>query len=552
VGQLGFAVTGLIVFVLAGVWLAVTLQRQEQTQAAQKSLERANRLQKWENIRHSHLIVEGDKQTPYLKAALRGHEAKLTSAVFTSDDQILTSSADGSAMLWDPETMEPIRVFGGDDVKPIVCAAISPDGSLIVTANTDGTVWLWGRSGYSIPLNGIQLRRGLGKHMTGISFSPSGDLIAAANTAGDLLVWDSKTRQLITNQAGNGRPTLYLSFSPSGKRLATASDDGTATVWQIGDWSNVMVLFGHRAKVNGLAFSPNEQYLATASADGSVRLWDLTQTGQSRELTGHSKSVNSVAFDPSGQHILSASDDRTARIWNLDNTTPIELKGHTDKVLSASFSPNGSQVVTASRDDTARIWSAHSGKLLEELRGHSSQVTYVSYSKDGKYVLTASDDAMARIWFAPPESGLFEIDMPVIKTTKPYENFVGPCPVIISFDVGITASKGTGSVIYRFKGSDGRIWPTQELVFDEPGTQYLKWYWRIADSYTGAETIEIIEPKGIEDQHASFKVTCSPNGAAPETLPGAPSTPPVGGPSPRSSAPSPTPSQTPSPPGHQQ
>jgi WD40 repeat protein len=532
VAQLSFVIAALISLPYVGIKLALKLrQDQEQAQAFQKQREREQKLQKWENIRR--VSAEGDKQIPYLKSVLRGHEAQLTSAVLTADGQILTASLDGSVMLWNPETADPIRVFGGDEVKPIVGAA-SPDGNLVVTGTTDGTVSLWSRSGYSIPLGGIQLGGAGGKTVTGVSFSPSGDLIAAANTAGDLLLWNSSTREPVADKDGNGRPTLQISFSPSGKRLGTASDDSTATVWQIGNWSEPKVLVGHRAKVNGLAFSPDERYLATASADATVRLWDL-KSGQSRELTGHMASVNSVDFDASGQHILSASDDGTARIWNLDNTVPIELKGHRDKVLSASFSPNGLQVVTASRDNTARIWSARSGKLLVELQGHVSQVTYVSYSKDGKYVLTASDDATARIWFAP-ESGLFEIDTPVIKTMRPYNDYVGPCPVTVGFDVSVTARKGTGSVIYRFKGSDGRIWPTQELVFDEPSTKYLKWYWRITESTPGAETIEVIEPKGIEDQHATFKVTCTES-----SIPDKPGT-----------GPSPTSLPISSPPGHKQ
>jgi WD40 repeat protein len=544
VGQAGFAVGGILVFILAGIGLTLLFQSRLRSEAEQKRLKRAYRLQQWENIRH--LAAAGDKQIPYLKVVLRGHEAEVTSAILTSEGQIFTASADGSAMLWDPETGDPIRVFGGDDVKPITCAAINSDGNLIVTANTDGTVWLWGR-GYSIPLAGIQLRGEVGKHVTGVSFSPNGELIAAANTAGDLLIWNSKTQELIANRPGNGAAARHISFSSFGKWLGTASNDSTAKVWQTGDWREPMVLSGHTGRINGLAFSPDERYLATAGADATVRLWDL-KTGQSRGLMGHAASVNSVDFDSSGEHILSASDDGTARIWRVDNTTFIELKGHKDKVLSASFSPNGLQVVTASRDNTARIWSTHSGNLLEELQGHSSEVTYVSYSKDGKYVLTASDDATARLWIAP-ESERFEIETPVIKTMKPYSEYVGPCPVTVGFDVSIKVIKGAGSVIYRFKGSDGRIWPPQQLVFDGPDTKYLKWYWRITENYQGAETIEIIEPKGIKDQEASFKVTCTAGGAPPEpSLRTGPN--PGGSPTPPSTAPSPPASPAPSPPGH--
>jgi hypothetical protein len=186
---------------------------------------------------------------------------------------------------------------------------------------------------------------------------------------------------------------------------------------------------------------------------------------------------------------------------------------------------------------------AHTGELLSELRGHTDEVTYISYSKDGKYVLTASDDTTARVWLAP--EGHFKIAPPVITRDKQFENYVGPCPVTIAFDVGIKAETGTGSVLYRFKGSDGRIWPAQELVFEKPAIKYLKWYWRITESTRGHETIEIIEPKGIEEQHARFNVTCA-DGTTTDSGSGTQPKPPVG-PSP---SPSPTSSPSPAPPGH--
>jgi WD40 repeat protein len=538
----GLVVAAILVAVVA-IWINnLVRENQHKARVQQRSLERAQKAKQWVDFRHR--LAPSDKWTPYLELVLRGHEERLTSAVFISERQILTASADGSAMLWDVGSIDPIGVFGEDEPKPISAAAVSPDGNLIVTAYTDGTVSMWGRLGYIVSLRGVQLRGQVGKHLTSVSFSPDGYQIAATNTVGDLLLWNSIPGTLVLDMEGNGKPSRQISFSPSGKLLAMASDDATATVWRNGEWSNPTVFKGHSGKINGLAFSPDEKSLATASADATIRLWDLT-TGESREFAGHTKSVNSVDFDTSGERMLSASDDGTARIWNVDNTPSIELKGHTDKVLSASFSPDGQQVVTGSRDETARIWLARTGELLIELRGHTDEVTYISYSKDGKYVLTASDDKTARVWLAP--EGHFNIATPVIEIKKDYENYAGPCPVTIGFDVGITAEKGTGSVIYRFKGSDGRIWPAQELVFDKPSTKYLKWYWRITESTKGHETIEIIEPKNIEEQHARFNVTCV--GPAQDSAPGTPTNPtaPVA-PSPSPAAPSPTSSPSPSPP----
>jgi WD40 repeat protein len=167
-----------------------------------------------------------------------------------------------------------------------------------------------------------------------------------------------------------------------------------------------------------------------------------------------------------------------------------------------------------------RIWSVATGKSLTELRGHIDQVTYVTYSADGKYVLSAGDDSTARVWRAE-ESGVFDVAQPII-SVDPSNNPIGECPITVRFVVNLTVKTGRGKIVYRFKGSDGRIWPPRESVFDGPGTTYVNWYWKITQDYTGFETIEILEPKGLKEQKAKFTVVCTNNPTShPEATPAA-------------------------------
>jgi WD40 repeat protein len=465
-------------------------------------------------------VRKQDARVPYSKAVLRGHGGSITSAVFTEDGHILTSSADGSAILWDIESKEPVREFSQNqkNEKGLVCAAISAKGDFVVTASGDGTVRLWNLA----TTGSTVLREGVGIHVTDISFSPKGEFIAVANTKGAIFVWNTTSGDRVMNRPENGKAIRQISFSPSGNLLAAASDDHTVGIWRSGDWVQTNLLVGHTDEVNGLAFTPNEKFIATASRDTTVRVWDLSTSLAKRILWGHAQSVNSVDFDKDGRRLLSASDDTTARVWNVDTSKSIQLIGHTDKVLSASFSPNDQQVVTASKDNVARIWSANTGRSLVELRGHLDEVTYVSYSKDGRYILTASDDATARVWFAS-ESGNFVIDQPTISATP--ANYRGPCPVTISFLVGVRAVSGSGNVVYRFRGSGGQVWPTRELPFDEPGQKFVNWYWRITGDYNGSETIEVIEPKDIKSKSVGFKVKCNKN-ESPSPEPSPPTAPP--------------------------
>jgi WD40 repeat protein len=398
----------IILFVI--ITFSAFLRARQQRQAANEQA-RVVEIERAKAQRALNAVRQLDKAVPYSKAVLRGHGAKVTSAVFTPDGKVLTASRDGSAILWDIESRDPIREFNKDESeeKQLISAAINTSGETIVTAQADGMVTLWDRASGT----NTQLRDRAGKHVTAISFNPAGDIIAAANTAGEVLIWNTASGKLIKDLPANGAAIMQIAFSPSGAFLAAASDDHTVRIWRGTDWNLATILKGHTGRINGVAFSPDETSIATASADTTVRVWTLSTGASYRVLFGHAQSVNSVDFDSTGTLLLTASDDTTARIWHIETSKSIQLVGHTDKVLSASFSPNGQQVATASRDTVARIWSASTGQSLVALRGHLSDITYVSYSRDGRYLLTASEDATARVWYSV-QSANFEIEQPTL------------------------------------------------------------------------------------------------------------------------------------------
>lgn len=513
---IAFTLGLVVVFIIVALsWLLVVARKQQRIADEQRL---ALGEQKAEADRALAAVRALDDQVPYSRAVLRSHGSRVTSAVFTTNGRVLTASADGSAMLWDIESRKKLQEFRRGN-SPLTCAAIDPQGVHVATASVDGRASLWS-VGSTEP---VQLHPLASNHVTAISFNKDGDLIAAATTAGEVIIWSINPVNVVTDIPGNGAAIRDMAFSPSGRFLAAAADDHVVRVWRVGAWNTPTILQGHTDRVNSVAFSPNENLIATAGADTTVRVWDVATGEAIRTLWGHVESINSVDFNDDGKRLLTASDDTTARVWTIERSKWTALIGHTDKVLSASFSPSGQQVVTGSADGIVRIWSTTKGTTMAEFRGHISQVNYVSYSSDGQYVLTAGEDATARVWFAPGP-GNFRVDQPTITvaTTNPYR---GPCPVTIKFVAQITALSGSGNVVYKFIASDGRSW-LRESGFDEPNVQTINWYWRVDKNYNGFETIEVVEPKGIKQQKATFSVRCTGNDI---------------------SAPSPTPALSPSP-----
>jgi WD40 repeat protein/serine/threonine protein kinase len=208
---------------------------------------------------------------------------------------------------------EALSIRGG-----LQTLAFSPNGKLLATGTTNGTVQLW-----EIP-SGRRLGRPLqysadpsSLPITTLAFSFDGQLLAWGSSDRAVRVWSVDTMQPHCPPLWHDGPVDAIAFSPDRKRLATVSHDLAIRFWETATGSGLAHAIRPPANVQGIAFSPDGKMLATASADGAARLWDI-ETGLAcgRSFT-HDAFATAVAFGPSGEWLATASFDKTARIWRL-------------------------------------------------------------------------------------------------------------------------------------------------------------------------------------------------------------------------------------------
>ncbi len=105
-------------------------------------------------------------------------------------------------------------------------AMFSPDGSRIVTTDTDGSaqIWNWrtGNVQTSLP----------GSDFVTAAFSPDGSKIVTVGHAAKVQIWDAHTgAPLTTYPAPDDAGVASASFSPDDSTVITAGQDGTARIW---------------------------------------------------------------------------------------------------------------------------------------------------------------------------------------------------------------------------------------------------------------------------------------------------------------------------------
>jgi len=97
------------------------------------------------------------------------------------------------------------------------------DGKTLASGSSDGTIILWDvETGQPIG----QLLSVLSGSITTLAFSPDGKTLVSSGWAGTIILWDVKTRQAIGQPLSvlSGRVNI-LAFSPDGKTLVSGGDD---------------------------------------------------------------------------------------------------------------------------------------------------------------------------------------------------------------------------------------------------------------------------------------------------------------------------------------
>jgi WD40 repeat protein/tRNA A-37 threonylcarbamoyl transferase component Bud32 len=378
----------------------------------------------------------GEIATGKRTAFLKGHQAKVVSAVFSPDGKrVLTAGQDGTAHVWDAATGKELLVLKGS-ATGLKNAVFSPDGRRIVTLTSawryrnsypedkpDGSV-IMDPADVEDPDDPAVVAR-LGQVcMRGGDGGGGGGIDQREDV--QARVWDAASGRELCVLKNSPIATAYVqmripdcaAFSPDGERLVLGFTGFThARVYETATGRVVARLrdSDFRGTLEA-AFSPDGGRVATITTDGdeaphcTVRIWDAATGQELARTAGHGQLLRSLSFSPDGRLVLAAAaDDRTARVWDATTGREVALfRGHGQVVNTAAFSPDGRRVVTAADDGTARIWQLHVPRADHALRlmdgseaaNVRGPIRSITFSPDGRHVLTTNEDTSARLWDA--------------------------------------------------------------------------------------------------------------------------------------------------------
>jgi WD40 repeat protein len=334
---------------------------------------------------------------------LEGHKAAVNSVSFSPDGRLLASSStDGTIKLWNITTGKVIKTLGGNNIK-VGSVSFSKDGRL-ASGSADGTIKLWNVTTGKV----IKILDRNKFEVNNLSFSPDGQLLASGNVDGTIKFWDLTTgepKMAPNKTVGWGCPNKF-SFSSDGRLLAFIGQDQTIKLWDV-TTDDKITSVGSGA-IDSISFSKDGQWLAYSDGNRTIHVWDVAKEKMIYDLTGHTDGVWSLSFSPNGQILASGGGaaDKTIKLWDLATGEEIKtLTGHKLGVNKVSFSANGNLLASASNDGTIKLWDIvpHNVPHKEVIPLNSDNVNGVgdgiSLSPDGKLLAsTTKYNPMIKLW----------------------------------------------------------------------------------------------------------------------------------------------------------
>jgi WD40 repeat protein/serine/threonine protein kinase/DNA-binding winged helix-turn-helix (wHTH) protein len=245
--------------------------------------------------------------------------------------------------------------------------------------------------------------------------SPDGSLLAVAHSDGSISMWNLATNgQIARVEEAHSMQAFPPVFSPDASTLATISIDGTIGVWDAATLSRLFMLdHGYTSwNIEDLAFSPDGSRLVAAVPGAEPMAWDLT-TGAQLEapFAGHlCPGITQVEFTPDESQLLSTGRcDWQIRTWDAETGELLSgFLAHDAGIQSLAVSPDGRWFATGDSQGLIKIWEnaypfATAPILARTLAGHDGLVIDLEFTADGRYLVSGGQHGAPRVWDISPE-----------------------------------------------------------------------------------------------------------------------------------------------------
>ena len=270
-------------------------------------------------------------------------------------------------------------------------AAVTPDGSQMVTAGSDGTVRVWSMSSGEE----VMILEGHWGAISGVAVTPDGTHVVSCCEDKTVRVWDMHTGEAVFVLEGHEGWVCEVAVTPDSSKVVSISAKNGTRVWDLSTGMEVLAM--KSPGVRSMVITKDGSQIVTCSGE-VLCVWDLVTGKQEMQWPCCVQNSHTLAVTPDGCHVVSCTKDG-AHLWNLSTGAEVMVLHADGELRAVAVTPDGCHVVAGSDSGNVHVWSISTGKEVTVLQGHTSTVNAVTVSPDGCHVVSCANlDHTVRVW----------------------------------------------------------------------------------------------------------------------------------------------------------
>jgi WD40 repeat protein len=315
-------------------------------------------------------------------ATLGGHSDRVNAVAVTPNGSLAVSaSRDQTLKVWDLTELRLLHTLSGH-VDEINAVAVTADGQFALSG-----------AGKARP---FKMERQISAFLENVDLRSSRDM--------SIRIWDLRTGKEVRQLEGHTAAVRCLMLIDRGKGLVSGGDDSTLWLWDwregtglsLGPQGGRVVLLAERIS-EGEIFTFSEfnfkswNFRSGRVAEGTIGTWfnPLTMDPMNLKIFLQGESINGGSFDLLVWDLLH-EDPATEK---LDSVATFETY-----ISAAACWPERKTVVIGRRDGEISSIDWQNGKVIHTMRGHREEVTGLALSADGSRMVSSSHDGNLIVW----------------------------------------------------------------------------------------------------------------------------------------------------------
>lgn len=350
----------------------------------------------------NNLLIAGDDEGMVKIWRLANNEAKLIRQVeahsraitcmqITSDDKLLTGSADYLLSIWDVQEMNRLASYTHDE--SITALAVTRDNRYVITGCYDSKIRIWPL--YELREDTVIVFEGHEADISSLALDPTDSYILSGSVDCCIKIWDLE-KKLMEAKTYIGHSDLILDIKLAGNMMISGDREGNTVVWYLNSNKKIDIQPDEADCINCVAVVVEESLALTGSEYGGIKIWDIEKLSVIGEFD-HKDSIRCMITDHLQERLISGGDDCTIKVWGIaQGRLQGNLRGHEGHVYCLSLHENNYLLASGSEDCTVRLWNIEQFYPVSVMNGHIAPVRSVCLRSE--WFVTGGEDSRCIVW----------------------------------------------------------------------------------------------------------------------------------------------------------